>query len=949
MKLLQKLLLTMVATMVTSFFYGQTVTGRVTDQTTGAPVENASVIVLSSRAGTVTNGDGNFSVTAAANDVLQISRVGYKTLEVGISGRTSLTISLESSLAELGQIVLVGSRRGGRVRTESPVPVDVININQAGLTTGKMDMTSVLNTMAPSFNYNKQSGADGADHIDLGTLRGLGPDQTLVLINGKRRHQTAFVGLFGTRGRGNSGADLNAFPQIAVDRIEILRDGASAQYGSDAMAGVINIILKKDINQWTVNAGWSGYMDSKFNAWKTRDGNQYYYHGPIDGNSFSLSVNNGFALNKTGGFLNISLSFLAQGKTFRQVKDTNVWTNPKALPLNSGRRAFGDGSLTSGGGMFNLELPGKSGRTTFYSFGGYNYKSSDAYAYTRNWSARPDRFPVDNSGNLLFVPSIMKVSEDGEIYYNPHIQTHIKDLSLAAGVKGETAKGLHWDISNTIGRNDFHYYGDKTFNASIINQVTPTHFDDGGFNFLQNTLNLDFSSSIPSVASGLNLNFGAEYRYERYSIYKGEEASYQGYTNPFDQAPGAQGFPGFSPADEINENRSVIGAYLEGELNVTPKWLIDLATRFENYSDFGSVITGKFATRYKVSKNFNLRGSVSTGFRAPSLQQINFSNTLTSFSGGQLVQSRIARNGDPITRAAGIPELKEETSVNGSLGFAWKPISNLTITLDGYVIKVKDRIVLSGLFSADDNTLPVEFTSQLQAIDASTAQFFANAVNTTNYGLDIVIDYSKKWRNKTLKVLLAGNIQDMKLDDVHIPAKLDDSYLHRKTFFSDREEAFLLASAPSSKFSLNLSYTVNKIGFGAVFTAYGKLSTRGFGWTGLASAAGTGGPGDPDISGSFTGIDPYVDIDGFSDQVNVTPEIFRYSGKITTDVFFSYTFTKKISVFAGADNLFNVHPDYAAVPNARYESFDNEMGGAWESVQMGFNGRRLFGKLVFTF
>jgi iron complex outermembrane receptor protein len=949
MKLLEKLLLTTVATLVTSFFYGQTITGKVSDQQTGEPVENASVMVRSTRAGTVTGIDGSFRIAASGTDVLEISRIGYKTLVLGVNGKTSLEIKMESSLAELGQVVLVGSRRGGRVRTESPVPVDVINIGQAGLPTAKMDLSSVLNTTAPSFNYNKQSGADGADHIDLGTLRGLGPDQTLVLINGKRRHQTAFVGLFGTRGRGNSGADLNAFPQIAVDRIEILRDGASAQYGSDAMAGVINIILKNNINQWTVNAGWSGYLDGKYNAWKTRKTNQYYYHGPIDGNSFALSVNNGFKLNDNGGFINISLSFLTQGKTFRQVKDTNVATNPDALPLNSGRRAFGDGSLVSGGGMFNLELPGRSGKTTFYSFGGYNYKSSDAYAYTRNWSARPDRFPVDNNGDLLFVPSIMKVAEDGEIYYNPHIQTHITDLSLAAGIKGETAKGLRWDISNTIGRNDFHYYGDKTFNASLVNQTTPTHFDDGGFNFLQNTLNADLSTSVSSVASGLNLSFGAEYRYERYSIYKGEESSYTGYANPFDQAPGSQGFPGFSPADEVKENRSVIGAYAEAELNATSRWLIDLAGRFENYSDFGSVITGKLATRYKVAGNFNLRGSVSTGFRAPSLQQINFSNTLTSFSGGQLVQSRIARNGDAITIAAGIPELKEETSVNASLGFAWKPVKDLTVTIDGYMVKVKDRIVLSGLFSADDNSLPAEFTTALQDLDVSTAQFFSNSVSTTNYGLDIVIDYTKRWGTKTFKALLAGNIQDMKVDDVNVPAKLDDSYLHRKTFFSDREEAFLLASAPKAKFSLNLSYNVNKLGFGSVFTYYGKVSTLGFGWTGLASAAGTGGPGDPDISGSFTGIDPYVDIDGFSDQVHVTPEVFRYGGKLTTDVFVSYAFSKKINLFAGADNLFNVHPDYAAVPNARYESFDNEMGGAWESVQMGFNGMRLFGRLVFSF
>jgi iron complex outermembrane recepter protein len=949
MKLLLKLFLTTVATLVTYFFYGQTVTGKVLDQQTNEPVSGASVMLRSSRTGTTTKDDGSFSITAGANDVLQVSRIGYKPVEININGQTSLTITIETSLSELGQIVLVGSRRGGRVRTESPVPIDVININQAGMPTAKMDLTSVLNIAAPSFNYNKQSGADGADHIDLGTLRGLGPDQTLVLINGKRRHQTAFVGLFGTRGRGNSGADLNAFPQAAVDRIEILRDGASAQYGSDAMAGVINIILKKDINHWNINAGWSGYYDNRYNAIKAKADNEYYYSHFIDGQTFSLSINNGFSLGKNGGFINISASALTQGKTFRQVKDTNIMTNPDALLLNSGRRAFGDGSVSSVGAMYNLESPIEGTKTTFYSFGGYNYKASDAYAYTRNYSARPDRFPMTSGGALIYVPGIMRKTRSGEIYYNPHIVTHITDYSAVLGFKGDLGKEWDWDFSNTLGRNNFHYYGDKTFNASLINLARPNRFDDGGFNFLQNTANFDVSKSFKKVGEGLNLGLGGEFRYEHYSIYEGEYASFVKYPNSGDQAPGSQGFPGFSPGDDVKADRYVLGLYADAEFNFTKEWLLDAAARFENYSDFGSILTGKLATRYKISPDFNLRASVSTGFRAPSLQQINFSNTLTSFSGGQLVQSRIARNNEAATQAAGIPELKEETSFNTSLGFSWKPMKDLTLTLDGYMVKVKNRIVLSGLFSADDASLPVELTTALQNLGVSTAQFFDNAVNTTNYGIDIVADYSKRWGNKTLKVLLTGNLQHMTVDDVHIPAKLDDSYLHRKTFFSDREEAFLLASAPKAKFGLNIDYVCNKIGVGTRFTYYGKMETKGFGWTGLASQAGTGGPGDPDISGSFTGIDPYVDIDGYADQVHVTPEIFRYGGKVTTDVYVSFLFSKKVSLFIGADNLMNVHPDFAAVPNGRYESFDNETGGAWESVQMGFNGRRLFSRIVFNF
>lgn len=928
----------------------QNFTIKVTDSKTGNPVENASVTVRPTGKGLFTGNDGILKIMAKTNDVVDITCVGYTPRSVKLTTNTEVTVALEASSVDLGDIVIIGSRGAARAKTETAIPVDVIKINQVGLPTAKQDLTSVLNMAAPSFNYNKQSGADGADHLDLGTLRGLGPDQTLVLINGKRRHQTAFVGLFGTRGRGNSGADLNAFPQSAVDRIEILRDGASAQYGSDAMAGVINILLRKDVNRWSINAGWSGYYDTKYNAYETRASNQYYYGKKIDGGTYSFSVNNGLSLGKNGGFINFSFDYLKGGKTYRQVADTNIQTNSKALPLNSSRRAFGDGSVQTDGAMYNMELPlCKNSKTVLYSFAGYNHKSSDAFAYTRNLSARPDRFPVDASGNPIIVPAIMRQSIDGEVYYNPHIATEINDISVAAGLKGLTGSNWNWDISMTTGKNDFQYYGKETFNASLIGNTTKNSFYDGGFAFRQTTLNLDFSKSFKSIASGLNLGLGAEYRNEKYRIDLGEEDSWRGYANPYDQAPGSQGFPGFSPSDTVHAKRHSFGAYIDAELNATSKWLIDAAIRAENYSDFGSLITFKLATRYKITDNLNIRASGSTGYRAPSLQQINFSNTLTSFSGGALVQSRIARNGDDVTKAAGIPDLKQETSINASVGFAWKPMKGFTFTVDGYMVKVKDRIVLSGLFDKDDPTLPTSFTSQLTSLGVQTAQFFDNAVNTTNYGVDIVADYTKKWGKKSFKVLLAGNFQHMKVDEVHTPAALDDSYRHRKTFFSDREEAFLLASAPKAKFSLRLDYTMNKFSVGTHINYFGNMKTLGFGWTGLASAAGTGGPGDPAISGSFTGIDPYVDIDGYSDGVHVEKEIFNYKAKITTDLYLSYKFCKCMTLFVGADNLFNIHPDFAAVKNARYEAFDNETGGPWESVQMGFNGRRIFTKIAFNF
>ena len=923
---------------------------KIIDAKTGEALPNVSVKIKSSKKGITANSDGILNLQAKANDVLEISSVGYANQTITLLNQATLTIAMVASTVDLGDVVILGTRGAARAKTETAVPVDVIKINQVGLPTAKMDLTSILNMAAPSFNYNKQSGADGADHVDLGTLRGLGPDQTLVLINGKRRHQTAFVALFGTRGRGNSGTDLNSFPQSAVDRIEILRDGASAQYGSDAMAGVINIVLKKDINHWTINTGWSGYNDTKFNAYKFRASNNYYSKAPIDGGTFNISANNGFALGKNGGFINFSFDFLSSAKTYRATDTANWQTDKYALPfINSGRRSFGDGSVKTYGAMFNMEIPtSASGKTTFYAFGGYNRKASDAFAYSRNLSAKPDRFPVDANGNVLFDPSIMRKTTDGsETYYNPHIQTTISDASFAFGFKGDLGKKWNWDLSNTLGRNDFHFYGDKTYNASIIGDRSKTHFDDGGFNFLQNTVNLDFSKSFNKV---FNLAFGTEFRYERYSIYQGEEASYASYhkdpiiyqnligDGQFDSlrspAAGSQGFPGFSPADVVTAHRSNISLYVDGEFNINKKWLLDAAVRAERYSDFGYLATYKLATRYKLATNFNVRGSFSTGFRAPSLQQINFSNTLTSFSGGKLIQSRIARNNDPITKSAGIPDLKPERSVNTSLGFSWKPVRNLTITVDGYMIKVRNRIVLSGLFSKDDNTLPAAFTSQLDAIGVATAQFFDNAVNTTNYGLDIVADYSKKWNNKSFKALLSGNFQRMKVDEVHVPPALNSNKINQKTFFSDREESFLLASAPKAKFNLNLEYGFDKFGIGTHLTYFGKIRLLGYG-------------SSTDENPNGTGINPQVPTD--KDQNVLVPEVFNFNGKVVSDLFLSYKFSKKVSLFIGVDNVFNVHPNLGVNPLAKGFAGDNESGGPWDSVQMGFNGRRLFSKLAFNF
>jgi len=900
----------------------QSVNGKITDAK-GIPLAAATIKTTTSGKLTLTGADGTFSIAVAPGDELEISSVGFVSKKVKVTDPKGITIQLEVAVAELEQIVIVGSRKSGRVRTETTAPVDVISVGQLAAVTARTDITSMLNYAAPSFNYNKQSGSDGSDHIDLATLRGLGPDQTLVLINGKRRHQTAFVSVFGTRGRGNSGTDLNAFPTSAVERIEILRDGAAAQYGSDAIAGVVNIITKKSINQISGSIGLSGYHDPKFNTAFEPDLATYYEHaGKIDGQSFNANVNFGLALGKKGGFLNLTFEGQSLGKTFRQaLKTENYQTDEDAMYLNVYRRGHGDASLNAVGTFYNLELP-SSGKTTVYSFGSFNNKSSDAFAFTRNWSMRPDRFPTLANGNLNFVPGIMKEDADGEIYYSPHIQTSIKDWSTTSGLKGVAWGNWRWDLSNTTGKNDYRFMGDKTFNASY--GANQTHFDDGGFSYLQNTTNLNFSREF---FNNFNLGLGAEYRYENYQIMAGEMASYHNYDPSGEKASGAQGFPGFQPSDEVNASRNVWGFYADAEFDVNSKLLMNLATRLETYSDFGFTHNYKFGMRYKVNSKINWRASFNTGFRAPSLQQINYSSTFTTVQAGTIAEVKIAPNYSILAKAAGIPELNQEKSLSGSTGFTWKVNNSLNITIDGYWTQVRDRVVLSGQFYAEDPQLDPTLAALMQGLRVSYAQFFANAVNTTNYGIDYVVEYAKNIGKNKLKAVLAGNFQKMSIDKINVPAKLSGSSFLQQTFLSDREQFFILASAPGTKSALNVEYGIGSLTTGMRLTYFGKLSLLGYGQDGL-------------------GINPMVPLDNGSGEV---PDRYDYSGKMVTDLYVSRPVFKQFVLTAGIDNVLNVHPDFGVAKGAKDWAYNNETGGPWDAVQMGGNGRRLFLRIGFKF
>jgi iron complex outermembrane receptor protein len=952
--------------------WAQKLTGTVTSA--GKPLYAASVRATPTNVGSATDSLGHYSLTLKAGTYkIFISDVGYdsKTVTVVLADGESkvLNVELSATSSTLNEVVVVGTRgSGGRTRLQSPVPVDVVSINGVADNTAKPDLMSQLNQNVPSFNYNKQSGADGADAIDYASLRGLGYDQTLVLINGIRRHQSAYVDPGeAARGRGESGTDLNAIPEAAIDHVEILRDGASAQYGSDAIAGVINLVLKT-VNPLTVTAGFSGYDDQKYNTLSYPDPKAYYTGKKFDGQTFTVGADYGMSIGQDGGFLNIGGNFEDAGKTFRMAPD---------LAVSRERRAFGDGSVEEAGGMWNLQLPIKGTSTIFYSFGGYNDKFSEVYAYTRSWNydglrVQPTKFPTDpTTGGLIYVPGIMQIDAPNgatfnpdNVYYDPEEDVYIQDASAAFGFKGKFADDWEWNISNNTGRNNFHYWGQNTFNASlpyVPGQPIQTRFDDGGFDYLQNTTNADITKHFSSIAQGLQLSFGAEARYERYQIYAGEPNSYKngGATIPTtvtgskgqdstvyeSKAPGSEGYPGYQPSDAHVADRGSESAYTESALDVTKKWLIDVAERFENYDDFGFVATEKFATLYKLTDNFNLRGSVSTGFRAPSLQQQDFSNTNTTIgAGGVLEYQKTVPNYSDVARAAGIPKLTPETSVNYSLGFTWKPLPNLTATVDGYQIDIKNRIVYSGTYSEGDPTFgnvntPGTLNNLLAANSIQEAAFFTNAVNTTNRGVDIVLDYRKHWLKQHFNATLAGNIQDVIINQINVPTAFKGSASDSANFFSDREQYFLKYAAPKAKFNLNLEYGFNKWSFGTRFTYFGTVKELGFG-----EVSAPAGSADPFF--------PYVELDNGSGAV---PEIFVFNPKITTDIYASYKFKQGVALDLGIDNLFNVHPDEAIVKGSESatsgtSSFgDSNSGGPFESVQMGFDGTRLFARLKWTF
>jgi iron complex outermembrane receptor protein len=858
---MKKSLLIPAICLVNGAAWGQnaSVTGQVVDNS-GRPVIGATVVEKGTNNGTSTGPDGRFSLrTRTAQPQLVVSSLGYTTQEVASANSQSITLAEGST--SLDAVQVVGSRSQNRSITDSPSPVDIIDVREVTAKTGQLDVNQLLQFVAPSFNSNRQTGADGADHVDPASLRGLGPDQTLVLVNGKRWHQSALVNLFGSRGRGNTGTDLNTIPAASIERIEILRDGASAQYGSDAIAGVINIVLKTSVNELTANANYGAYTAKYRFDDKT-----------FDGGNFNANLNYGVGVGK-GGFVNATVDFNQRQHTQR----ANV-----PAPEGIQRRQYGDPKASNTSAYLNSKLPINE-NIYAYVFGGVNFRKSEAYAYTRFPTVLDNGVPIPNPrSNATLYPN----------GYDPIITSDLTDAHGAVGVRGNFG-GFDVDLSNGFGSNRFQYGVTNTMNATL-GAASPTSFDAGGFQLQQNVVNLNLSRSIKTVLQGLNVAIGSEYRREWYRIFAGEPGSYLKYPGPLsDRAAGSQGFPGFQPRNELKARRNNIGVYADAELDVTKAFLVAGAVRFENYSDFGSSVTGKLATRLKLSEGFSLRGTASTGFRAPSLAQINFNTVFTNVVGGQPVDILLDRNNGPVSRALGIPALTQERSQSASVGFTGRAGSVLSFTVDGYYIHIKDRIVLTGTFADDDP----EIGTILQGLNVGQAQFFANAVSTDTWGLDVVLANTLGVGAGRLTTTLAANLNRLLVvGDAKTTTLLAGK---EEVFFGERERAFVKASAPPYKVNLTFDYSLGRFGALVRLVQFGHVLLYDYN-------------GDPN----------------------------RYRDRLTTDVALSYALTNQLRLSVGSSNLFNVYPNF-------FNPQATENGGAWDAVQMGSNGRFLFAKLQF--
>ncbi|MBA3341415.1 MAG: TonB-dependent receptor [Gemmatimonadaceae bacterium] len=848
-----------------------TVTGRVSDVKNAQSLSDAQVIVVGTSRRTATRADGSYRMQLPpGRHVVRATKIGYgpafDTVEVTSGATATQDFALVGAPIGLDQVVVTGTRAADRTVLEAPVPIDVLSAADIR-ETGRTEMSQVIQMLAPSINFPRPSVNDGTDHIRPATLRGLGPDQTLILINGKRRHTTALVHVNQSVGRGSASVDLNAIPVSAIERIEILRDGAAAQYGSDAIAGVINIILKSE-----ATTSLSTSVGRSFSEFEGLGGSASY----DDGRVVQVDGNIGRAI-RGDGFIHLTGEFRDRDRTNRTRVDVStqcIAGDSRCSNLPAGTNIYdedlrqswsGDSESRDFGFFANGEVPLESGMKV-YAFGGFGVRDGLAAGFFRRSS--DDR-------------TVRAIYPNG---FLPLIASDIRDGSAALGARG-AFRDWNWDLSGVYGANSFEFTIEQTANTSL-GATSPTTFYAGALRLNQLVANLDFSRLFPRTAlGGLNIAIGAEARRDGYKLERGDEPSFAvgpsaivGGPNAGKPAPPfSQVFPGFRPVDEADESRTNVGAYIDVEATPVERLLIAAAARGENYSDFGSTADGKLAARFEIVPGLAVRGAAQTGFRAPSLGQSNFSSVATNF---QLINGvntpfeiRTFAVGSAGAELLGARELKPEQSVNLSGGLTARVSNSLSLSADYYDVKIEDRIVLSGNFI---HASVRELLANNGIPGVSGARYFTNAIDTRTKGLDIVLNYGLDLREAGL-LRFTGGYNQNKTEVTRVSATPPQLAAVSTALFDRVQRALFEKGQPKNSVRLTLNHSFRNLTSNVHASRFGKHT--------IFQPATTGA----------------------ADQT--------FDAQWVADVALSYKFAGGLNLTVGANNVLDSYPDTLITAN----------------------------------
>ncbi|RIJ14909.1 TonB-dependent receptor [Henriciella mobilis] len=697
------------------------------------------------------------------------------------------------------QIVVTGTRSADRTALETAVPVDVFPVEEL-TDTGRVELNQILTTTVPSFNFNQTAINDGTDIVRPATLRGLAPDQTLVLVNGKRRHSAALVNINGSVGRGSAAVDLNTIPTTAIGSVQVLRDGASAQYGSDAIAGVINVLLREESSGGGVNVRYGAHVTDP----------EGLNRSEIDGQTTTVGGWAGFGLGEDG-FLTVSAEYSLRKRTNRAGLDPRQQF-PDLPEFDEAERTFnrlnhnyGNGRAENINGFFNAGYTLDNG-AELYAFGGVQDREGESPGFYRR---------------AIDARNIAEIYPAG---FLPVIGGDVLDYSLGGGIRG-TANEWDYDVSVVKGSNELDYSVNNSLNASL-GPTSQTSFDAGSLKFDQLTFNADIVRTFDTLLPGTTtLAFGAEYRDENFEIEAGEEASWiQGpfpatdyFGNPISPtaAAGSQVFPGFTPESAVDEGRDASSIYGEVEWEPNDRTLLSAALRYEDYSDFGDTTTGKIAGRYDFTDQVAIRGAISTGFRAPSLQQQYFTAISTNFIDGVPFEVGTFPATSPAAIALGGGQLQAEESVSYSLGTVITPTPDWFVTIDAYRIDIDDQIFLT------ENLGGAEVQQVLAdaGVNAQLVRFFQNGIKTETTGIDIVTKYDFDFGDMgDLGVSAAFNYSKTEVTDVP-----QNQVIPSLTLFGRDRTLTLEESAPETKLILSADYGYKIADFNVRATRFGDV------------------------------------------------------------------------------------------------------------------------------